>query len=333
MENNKFEEIWNVLSKAKRVLMSLHYGPDGDSLGACTGMKYLLERDFNCEVKLVSKDNLDSTLGELEYSEEVVFGEGIDEQNLEDFDVVLAMDSGAKKQFVGREKEFEFPEDLMLVVIDHHATNNYFGRLNYVDSGRPSACSVLLDMFRDRGVKFDSELATRLLLGIYTDSGYFSHDNGGALKDAAFLIDQGADYLDGIVNKVKYNFPLRVKQYYGLLYGRFKVSEVDGYKIGYSSVGNEEVEKLGLNLSEARGGPNELQEVGGIDVLFVLTDMGDKIKGSFRSRKGVDVSKLAGAMGGGGHKAAAAFFVDKMPLDKAEDFVLGKIRETGIEKI
>ncbi|MCA9485904.1 MAG: DHH family phosphoesterase, partial [Nanoarchaeota archaeon] len=304
MENNTFEEIWEKLKGAKRVLRSLHYGPDGDSLGCCTAMKYVLQRDFNCDVKLVSKDNLDSTLGELKYAKEVEFGEGIDDQNLEEFDVVLAMDSGSKKQFVGRDREFDFPEGTMLIVLDHHASNNYFGNLNYVDDKRVSACSVLLDLFKDRSVKFDSELATRLLLGIYTDSGHFAHDNGGALKDAAFLIDNGADYLNDIVNKVKYNTPLRIKKYIGLLYNNFKTCDLNGLRIGYSSISLEDVKNLGLNLSEVRGGVNDLQEVGGFDIIFTLGEREESIKGSFRSRKGVNVSKLAELFGGGGHRAA-----------------------------
>ena len=65
MKNNAIQEIWSKIKASKKVLMSLHYGPDGDSLASCVAMKYVLERDFGCEVKLVSKDNLDSILGEL----------------------------------------------------------------------------------------------------------------------------------------------------------------------------------------------------------------------------------------------------------------------------
>lgn len=331
-KNSTFEEIWNKIKSAKSVMMSLHYGPDGDSLACCIAMKYVLERDFNTHVKIVSKDDLDSTLRELPYAQEIAFGEGIDEQNLEEFDLVLTMDSGALKQFVGRDRAFSFPEETFVVNIDHHATNEYFGNLNYV-SYRPSACSVLLDLFRDRGVEFDSELATRLLLGIFTDSGYFCHDNGGAIQDAAFLISFKPDYLDGIVNAVKYNYPLRVKKYYGILYDHFNIVEIHGRNVGYSSVSLQEIAHLGLNLSEVRGGANDLQEIGGIDIMFLLTETEKNIKGSFRSRKKVDVSKFAEALGGGGHKAAAAFYLDKMPLDAAVKKVLETITKVGIHSI
>ena len=41
---NTFEEIWKALKKSKKVLMSLHPSPDGDSLGSCVAMKYFLEK-------------------------------------------------------------------------------------------------------------------------------------------------------------------------------------------------------------------------------------------------------------------------------------------------
>lgn len=329
--NNSFEEIWEKIKSSKKILMSLHYGPDGDSLASCVAMKYVLERDLDCNVTLVSKDSLDTILTGLDYVKEVQFGRGVDEMNLDEFDALILLDSGSEKQFAGRDKPFAFPDSIFVINIDHHATNSYFGKLNYVDH-RPSACSVLLDFFRKIGVRFDSELSTRLLLGVYTDSGYFSHDNGASIKDAAFLVDHGADYLDGIVNKVRYNYPLKLKKYYSLLYNNFKIVELGEYVIGYSFASLTDIKKLDLNLSEVRGGINDLQELGGIDLIFTLTETGDIIKGSFRSRKKVDVSLLAQALGGGGHRAAAAFFLEKMPLVDAEKKVLDTIKKIGIRK-
>lgn len=329
MENNTIQEIWNKIKNCKKVLLSLHYGPDGDSLGACVAMKYALEREFNTEVTLVSKDDLDSTLKTLPYSKEIQFGKSIDEIDLNSFDAIIALDSGAKKQFCGRDKEFDFPQNILTINIDHHATNEYFGNLNYVVQ-RPSACSVLLDIFKETGINFDTELATRILLGIYTDTGYFSHDNGVSLIDAAFLIQQGADYLNGIVNKIKYNTPLKVKKYYALVYNNFKTANILNNVVGYSSTSLKEIQQLELNLSEVRGAINDIQEIGGLDIVFNLTEMEKNIKGSFRSRKNIDVSLFAKAFGGGGHKLAAAFFLEKMPLDLAEKTVLEKIQEVGI---
>src|SRR3989344_3855770 len=94
-KNNSFEEIWHKLGKCKRVAMSLHAGPDGDSFGACTAMKYLLERDLGMEVTLVSYDPIERNLAKLSFSKEVEFGKDVTELNFGDFDAFVALDCSA----------------------------------------------------------------------------------------------------------------------------------------------------------------------------------------------------------------------------------------------
>lgn len=329
MENNSFEEIWNKLKKCRKILMTLHKGPDGDSLGCCSAMKYFLERDFDCKAKLISFDALPYELTLFDFSKEIEFGKKLGDFNLKEFECVIFMDAGSLELFYADNKNLE---ENFTINIDHHETNSYFADLNYVNTSRPSACSILLDFFREMNVEFDKELSTRLLLGIYTDSGGFSH-SAQAVKDAGFLIDKKADYVEGIVNLIKYNIPLVEKKYFSLIVDAFKIIEFEGYKIGVSSVSREELNKLGINLSEIRGGINYLQEIGGIDFLFTLAELEDGIKGSFRSRKKINVSLFAKELGGGGHKLAAGFDLEKMPLEEAEKKVLEVIKKVGVHKI
>ena len=93
-----------------------------------------------------------------------------------------------------------------------------------------------------------------------------------------------------------------------------------------------QIKSLGLNLAEARGGVNDLQELGGFDIIFTLTELEDKIKGSLRSRT-CDISIIARELGGGGHKKASAFVLPRMPLEQAEKQVLEAIRKVGVHKI
>ncbi|MDD4111355.1 MAG: DHHA1 domain-containing protein, partial [Clostridia bacterium] len=104
------------------------------------------------------------------------------------------------------------------------------------------------------------------------------------------------------------------------------------YKIGKSSISKEDIEKLKLNISDIRLGPNHLQTIGGVDLLFTLAQTDNLIKGSFRSNKNIDTSLIAKELGGGGHKLAAGFYLEKMPLKKAEQKVLEAIKKVGIHK-
>ncbi|MDO8460402.1 MAG: DHHA1 domain-containing protein [Nanoarchaeota archaeon] len=320
MVNLSFSELWKLLSSAKKVLISLHLGPDGDSLGSCLALEYVLKRDCKVEVDIVSKDPIGSSLGETDFVKNIAFGKGVADIDLKGYDLVILPDSGALKQFVP--VDFKLSNKFNTVSIDHHASNDGFAKYNYVDNTKISCCSVLFEFFKSVGVKFDSELSTRLLLGIFTDSGFFAYGKGDSIKEAAFLIENGAEYQNRISDAIRFNIPLRIMQYHSLMIKNFRSVKISGLNVGYSSTSLKEVKSLNLSLSEARSAVNYLQELGGFDIIFTLTESEDKIKGSFRSRKGVDVSKYAEALEGGGHKAAAAFILPKMDLKEAERRVL-----------
>ncbi len=331
MKNSSPKDILKKIKTANKILIPLHGGPDGDCLGSCVAVKYWLERDFNKDVRLISRDELGGSLIGFDFKNEIEFGKGVEDIDLNQFDLILFLDHG--EPIYGIEDSYiTFPKD-SVINIDHHVTNTYFGDLNYIHPERPSCCSILSDLFKLWKVKFDKELSTRLLIGVYTDSGEFSHDKGDALKDAVFLIDKGADYLDKVVNIIKYNIPLGMKKYLALITDNFKVVDFEGYKVGVSSTSLKEVKKLGINLSEVRSAPNYLQEIGGLDFLFTLAELENQIKGSFRSRKKIDVSLLAKELGGGGHKLAAAFRLPRMSLKKAEKKVFEAIKKIGVHKV
>ncbi|MBU0760770.1 MAG: bifunctional oligoribonuclease/PAP phosphatase NrnA [Nanoarchaeota archaeon] len=334
MENNTFQEIWEELKKCKKVVMSLHYGPDGDSIGACTAMKYVLEKQLNAEVTLVSPDTLAENMANLSLTKEIEFNKDLSDLDLKNFDAIIFLDSGIYTWVAGRGKEnFSLPENQTIINIDHHGTNTLYGTLNYVDEKQPSTCSLLIDFFEENNIEFDKKLSNRLLLGVCTDSGFFTFDTNPnkAIKDASFLIENGADYLNEILKPILYNQPLKLKKYYSLLTNRLKINREK--RFAYSYITQEEIKDLNLNMAEVRLGVNDLQFLSEIDFVFTLSEMQDSIKGSFRSKKQVDVSLFAKALGGGGHKFAAAFQLPKTSLEQAEKKVIEAIEKVGIHKI
>ena len=333
-KNNSFEEIWHKLGKCKRVAMSLHAGPDGDSFGACTAMKYLLERDLGMEVTLVSYDPIERNLAKLSFSKEVEFGKDILDLNFKDFDAFVALDCSASYMLGKLKKGFRLPEDLFVINLDHHSTNTRYGNLNYVDVDAPSACSILVDFFRAMNVKFDHDMCVRLLVGLCTDTGFFSYDNSvlRALREAVFLIEKGnVDYYNEILLPIRMSTSLSTKKLHSLILRNLVVN--DSLHCAYSLVSLADVNELGINYAEVRGGIFAIQDIEGVDFTFTLTEMPDFIKGSFRSARNVDVSLFAIELGGGGHKPAAAFHLPKMPLKEAEKRVLEAIKKVGMHPI
>ena len=159
-KNNTIEEIWEAMKKSKNFLISLHPRPDGDSLGACAVLKYVLEKEGK-KVTLISKDELSENLSSFYFTKDVDFGKGFDDYDLKDFDSIIFLDYGSLNDYPEKIRNKEFPSGLTTINIDHHYTNDYFGDLNYIDSNVVSCCSVLVDFFRKVNISFDKELSRR----------------------------------------------------------------------------------------------------------------------------------------------------------------------------
>lgn len=325
-KNNSFKDIWRILAGSRNVLISLHYGPDGDSLASCAAMKYVLERDCDCNVRLISYDKLDETLMKSPYAKWVEFGTDVSDCNLAKYDVTMFLDSGAISGKL-RDK-YVPPRDAFIINIDHHATNKYNTTISYIDPSKPSTCSILVELFKETNRKFDKKLSSILLLGLCTDTNFFrQYDYKSSLGDAFFLIQNGGDY-GGVVSLVLGSTPLRIKRYYAALIDRFKLIKIQGYNVGYSWIELSDIKAMKLNDSEVRLGARWLSDIDKCDLIFMLANFGKYVKGSFRSKGGIDVSAPAVALGGGGHGTASAFFVEGKDIKYSERKVLSVLKTT-----
>ncbi|MFZ1970814.1 MAG: DHH family phosphoesterase [Candidatus Nanoarchaeia archaeon] len=328
--NNSFKQIWKEIRKAKRVLMTLHARPDGDSLGSCTAMKYVLESK-GISVKLVSKDNMSENLDAFDFSKEVEYGVSIETLNLEEFDYIIFLDHGSLDDYSD-----EFKEKLKgrkIIDIDHHFTNSCYGNLNYVDPNAPSSCSILYDFFEKIGVKFNKDIALRLMLGICTDTAFFIYGNSlESLRKAAVLIDKGnLDYKKDLVSKITSN-AWALKKLHGILLSNMKKEEINGKTVAYSWATKKEYQKFGLNSSDMRLGIMCMQNIKGLDLIFALIEMDGAIKGSFASNN-LDTTVYSTGFGGGGHKLRSGFMLKTKDMKKAIETVLKAIKEKGFVNV
>ncbi|HKL23974.1 MAG TPA: DHH family phosphoesterase [Candidatus Nanoarchaeia archaeon] len=314
-ENNNFKEIYEKLIDSKKIIISLHKGPDGDSLGSCSAMKYFLEKQ-NKNIKIISPDEIAESFLNLNMTKDIETGKSLENFNIKEYDVVLCLDSAKPSQIKTPEEHLKKG---FVINIDHHETNPFYGNLNYIDSEKSSTCSILLDFFNELGIEIDKELATRLILGVYTDSRGFTARNAiQALKDANKLIDKQANYLE-LLEKIKIS--LRMKKYLSYIINNVQYKD----NIAWSFLPKEKIKELDLNLSEIRKGISELRELKEFDIVFTLSEIKPgKIKVSFRSSK-TDVSKFARELGGGGHKGAASADIHNMNLEQAKNKVLETI--------
>lgn len=328
-KNNTFEEIWNALKKSKKVLMSLHPRPDGDSLGSCTALKYVLEREGK-KVKLYSKDELSENLAALPICKEVEFNVDLSEIDWTPYDTVIFLDHGGLNYY-SNDMTKKLKENFV-INIDHHDSNEYFGKMNYIDNKEnASVCSILTKFFRSISINVNKDIAKRLFLGVATDTGFFTHKNTDlkAFDDAAFLSEKGVDYFNDIYEKILAGMDLKIKKLHGILIDNLQIKNTGRKKFAFSFIEKKDVKRLNLSIADLRLGIDAIMNIKDIDFELMLCEREDEIKGSFRSST-VDVSRFAEQFGGGGHKLAAGFVIKNLSLKKAEEKVFQAIDKVGI---
>ena len=215
---------------------------------------------------------------------------------------------------------------LPCLVIDHHASGKRYGAAALLDPGSPSTTLLVqsvIEAFGDEPTRAEAEL---LVFGFCTDTGFFRHlDEGGAafFPALARLMATGVS-LKSVYRKIYSGRPLeqirrlgrtltRTESFAGgkVLLARQSLedsmAEWQPPGSGRSSAGS--VDRV--TAAGARGSDDlfrHLQSVSDNQVaIFIREEKRGECSVGLRSTGALDVSRLAQALGGGGHSLAAGF--------------------------
>lgn len=200
-------------------------------------------------------------------------------------------------------------------VIDHHLGQEQREGWVYEVEAVGATTTILVEMLQKAGLYLTSEEATLLLLGIFEDTGSLTYDTSTA-RDAravAWLFEQGAQL--SVVRRFL-TIPLTQQQQalYDLLQSNAEWLRIQGRTVVVATAVapegfSDEISSVAHRLRET------LTPAG----LFVLVQLGRDVQLVARSsHENIDVSVVAGALGGGGHsRAAAALIVNSDPENVA----------------
>jgi phosphoesterase RecJ-like protein len=197
--------------------------------------------------------------------------------------------------------------------LDHHHDNTRFGTVNLVVPEASCTAEIVWDLMHALDVVATRTVAEALYVGLITDTGRFMYENTTARAHvmAAELIDAGID-VHALYRQVYEGVP------YGklalLARGLANVERYDGGRLTVTGLTAEDFEESGAQESYSEGVVDHLRALQGTAVAAVVRDRLSSLDGerlrkvSLRSSDGrVDVSRIARAQGGGGHRQAAGF--------------------------
>jgi bifunctional oligoribonuclease and PAP phosphatase NrnA len=322
MNYKESTKILEEIKKADNILINCHRGPDSDSVGSALALSKVL-KNLGKKVSVVCPSDLPADLRFLDDSDSVR-RVNFTTFDFSKYDLFLIIDSSNYSMVTGLKDSTEPSIDT--IVIDHHFSNDKFGKLNLIDAESTSTGEMLYKIFVDWKIEIDKDIAECLLTGIIGDTGSFQYQNVGesTLKIAAELIGKGANK-DKIIYNIYRNIDFKEVKMWGkfiesmMIEDNFvwaAISLVTYKDFGEYPYAKEDVANLFFPI------------VRGTDFGIVMVETSENILSvSFRSRSDFDVSKIAEEVGGGGHKAASGARVEGLPFQEAVNKVLVAARK------
>jgi phosphoesterase RecJ-like protein len=296
-----------LVRSGSRFLVTCHRRPDADALGSALGFARYL-RSVGKEAVVYVPEPLALSLHYLPEPGEIT--QRIDPEGR--FDSTWVMDTAAAALL---------PEGLpeparrgTLVVVDHHAAHDDVGDLVVRDTNACATGEVIFELIEAAGLEVLTEaIATPLYSAIVADTGGFRYPvtTGDVMRLGGRMLDAGADAWAVAYNLFEGWEPPRLRLLGAVL--ETLETALEG-RVATLRVTRRMLEENGADDDMVEGMVNYGRMLRGVQIAGLVWEWpviaADgtsriEIKVSLRSRGEVDVSKIAVALGGGGHRAAA----------------------------
>jgi len=311
------------IRKHKRFLISVHTSPEGDALGSELAFYHLLRKLGKYPI-VINEDPVPQEYIHLPLIEKV---QHYKKNIIVDFDCLVILDCS---DFKRTGEVYKLNKNNMPVInIDHHISNDYFGTVNLVDPDASSASEIVFRLYKEMHVPFDKTSALLLYVGMMTDTGSFRYTNTTGFTHQAVAELMKFSFNVRLVYKTIYeNIPFNELKLLAKILAHIKCSgdgKIVWIEIPSSMLGHDQ---LSFDLTEQILSFARMTKDAQVVALF-KENFGSRneIRFNLRSYGAVDVNKIARYFGGGGHKTASGCTMSGR-LKEVRKKVLAKIKES-----
>ncbi|HHX58820.1 MAG TPA: hypothetical protein GX706_03580 [Candidatus Moranbacteria bacterium] len=310
----KFIILADLIKKIKQPLLAVHPGPDTDTLGAAFALAAFF-KDQGIKSTIFSQDQVTGGPVKLFPIQKLN-----SEFDLKNHDALFIIDRHDTFFQTGLDKAFnQLDQKIPLINIDHHLRSSLDDALNVVNTKAAATSEIIYHFLNHVNYPLSQTTAQYLLNGIYADTGGFRHTNTSAetLEISGELLRKGASI--GKVNQALFaGKSLGALKLWGIALNRAQVNPK--IKMAVSFITKKDLADCGASPGDISGLSEILNTISESNFSLILSEKSEgEIKASLRSEefKKVDVSKIAKAFRGGGHKLASGFEIK------------GKLRQMG----
>ncbi|MGB7363723.1 MAG: bifunctional oligoribonuclease/PAP phosphatase NrnA [Rhodococcus sp. (in: high G+C Gram-positive bacteria)] len=289
-----------LMEDARTVTVLCHVQPDADTIGSGLALAIALDRrGVSPQVAFAAPSSLPESMLDLPGLHFITAADDV----RSDVDLVVTVDAGSR----GRLGELGNRLDgAVSVVIDHHRSNTRYGTHHVIDPAAESTTAVLTALFDEWGVELDRDLAHCLFAGLVTDTGSFRWVRPGSHRLAERLLATGIDGA-AITRRLLDTHPFGWLPMLGAVLGSAQLFP--------DAAGGRGMVCAVVRLDDSRGlRPEEIESVVDIvrttaeaEVAAVFKQNRAGWAVSLRAKQDVDVSLVATALGGGGHRLSAGY--------------------------
>lgn len=308
----------SALRTAETILVATHERPDGDAIASLSAAVSIL-RDNGFHAYGI----LPSPAPDFYASFVPQNGILVSANDLK-ADLFITVDCSTRARVAAADYPIE--QCPTVINIDHHPDNERFGTLVQLNPAAAAATEELYTLFRDAGFRISAENATRLLLGIITDSGCFRFDNtsADALRTAAELMELGADH-HRIIVSVFSSRPENLVRLEAEL-GSKHLKTAFGGKFAWMYLDPEVLKQFGVDIRNTESLIELPRNIAGVELAATLRPEKDGFKLSLRAKNTpYSAGRIARRLNGGGHEMAAGGFIPADNLRTAEQILLQQV--------
>jgi len=301
------DDVLGALRDAEHFVLVTHENPDGDALGSLVAMHGILTALGKDSLMYISREEFPLPYEYAFFELDEIVGHDIPEDLAHR--TIVFLDCG------NFDRNAVEVGDVPILNIDHHHDNTQFGSINYVVPDASCTAEIVWDLMSELDVEATLPIAIALYVGLVTDTGKFMYENTGvrAHAMAAELIEAGVD-VHAIYRHLYEGVP--ASKLALLTRGLNSVQRYDDGRLTFARLTREDFAQTGAEESYTEGIIDHLRSVEATKVAALAREREDNSKVSLRATDGsVDVSAIARAQGGGGHRQAAGFTTDMDPFE------------------
>jgi len=299
------DNIIDYIKGSNDFVVTSHISPDGDNIGSTLGIYHTL-KNLGKNVYYVLDDNIPLNLRFLVENIEKLSSQEFKVLNIDNYSLIT-LDCGDKFRVCVSEEIKENAKNI--ICIDHHASNDAYGDLNYIVPEASSTCELVYNLLvRLSEVEstniINENIATALYTGLVTDTGNFSYScaHPSSFEMAKNLLIAGAKR-DNIIQSV---FQSNSYNYYKLLGEALNTLDIVNKKVACISLTIDMLKRNSMGFNDVDGITSYTRDIEGVEVGILLKQKKEnEVKVSLRSKNYVNVSEIAKSFNGGGHIRAA----------------------------